>query len=194
MPMAALLRDSCLFLCLVYSTAEQEKPHATDGIATPKTPEASLDHSVYYIPDAKVMLCILPKSGSTSFFQWLYNASTGGQSWTDCPTRRAARNIHPSNVLSTCWKNLVGQRQHTLKIKRFRDLAADQKHEAVSSDDVFRFSLVRDPVSRAISGWKSKLACDCNVHVGILTVFACVWVTLNTCVTAFFFELFLYNI
>eukprot|EP00041_Stephanoeca_diplocostata_P010334 m.164350 g.164350 ORF g.164350 m.164350 type:complete len:104 (+) comp18111_c0_seq74:1110-1421(+) len=33
-------------------------------------------------------------------------------------------------------------------------------NRAVSSDDVFRFSLVRDPVSRAISGWKSKLACD----------------------------------
>eukprot|EP00041_Stephanoeca_diplocostata_P010330 m.164156 g.164156 ORF g.164156 m.164156 type:complete len:182 (+) comp18111_c0_seq54:344-889(+) len=153
-----------------------------------------LRHSVYYIPDAKVMLCVLPKAGSSSFFHWLYNASTEGHNWNDCPNRMDTHNVHPSNVRSKCWESVPGERQHKFKIFRIEDLPMDTQNEVTTSDDVFRFSLVRDPVSRAISGWKSKLACDCNVHVGILTVFACVWVTLNTCVTAFFFELFLYNI
>eukprot|EP00041_Stephanoeca_diplocostata_P013343 m.233757 g.233757 ORF g.233757 m.233757 type:complete len:315 (-) comp19301_c0_seq10:225-1169(-) len=107
----------------------------------------------HYFPEAKVLMCVLPKAGSSSFFDWLYTASTGGTTWNSCPSRNVGGYDHPSSTANSCWE------RSKLNMVTFGSLPREEQIRIATSDEVFRFSLAREPVSRAISGWKSKLAC-----------------------------------
>jgi hypothetical protein len=39
-------------------------------------------------------------------------------------------------------------------------MSREEQEAVVADPDVFWFAIVRDPIERAISAWKSKLACD----------------------------------
>jgi hypothetical protein len=114
------------------------------------------------------VMCVSPKSGSSSFYEWLFTVSTNGYAWSSCTEQKPYFN-YPQAIRS-CWQNGSSDadprpRVHRLNIKSPRTrgpaMMSREEQEAVVADpDVFWFAIVRDPIERAISAWKSKLACD----------------------------------
>lgn len=129
-----------------------------------------LPPSAVYDRTTNTVLCVSPKGGSSTFFQWLFLVSTNGTKYYECKDRTITE--HPQS-LGPCWLPKDASvdltepeppRQHRLNVTSGLVSAGGrmsiEEQETVSSDpDVFWFAITRDPIERAISAWKSKLAC-----------------------------------
>eukprot|EP00037_Helgoeca_nana_P033945 m.420031 g.420031 ORF g.420031 m.420031 type:complete len:430 (+) comp32041_c0_seq1:215-1504(+) len=116
-------------------------------------PEARYDYT------HKVLMCVSPKAGSSSFYRWLYHISTGGKDYDKCSIFTAGRARYHPHHLGPCWNAGTG-RTHRLNITNPNKLPKEEQLAILNDPDVFRFAITRKPVARAISAWKSKLACD----------------------------------
>ena len=108
---------------------------------------------------SKALVCVPAKSGSTSFYFWLYQA-LAGQPWpyTGDPWIQ--------DVSSERWANLTG-----VRVARFAALPFRQRNRALSDTSIRRFALTRDPLERALSAYYSKIACetgDAGDHAGAI--------------------------
>lgn len=95
--------------------------------------------AVRYMPSQNLVTCACPKCGSTSLFDLIYE-QTFSKQW-DMESCKAS----PQNIASKCWHGLI-QDQEQLTYDRFF-------HS-------FAFAVIRDPIERLVSSWKSKYACD----------------------------------
>lgn len=133
-----------------------------------------LPPSAIYETTSKTVMCVSAKGGSTSFYSWLYTVSTNGQVWSSCKDQPHSN--YPQ-ALQSCWQSRTVtpgtngnktsvpgtsiSRVHRLHIKAPRERMSLEEQEAVIADpDVLWVAILRDPVERAISAWKSKLACN----------------------------------
>jgi hypothetical protein len=107
----------------------------------------------------QVLMCVSPKAGSSSFYRWLYHISTGGKDYDKCSIFTAGRARYHPHHLGPCWNAGTG-RTHRLNITNPNKLPKEEQLAILNDPDVFRFAITRKPVARAISAWKSKLACD----------------------------------
>lgn len=97
----------------------------------------------------KALICVPAKSGSTSFFEWLYKL-LANTSWP----HRGAPWIH--DVTSERWKGL---RESPYTVRRLENMAPSVQHGWLTLSDVKRFAMHRSPIERAISGYHSKVSC-----------------------------------
>lgn len=89
-----------------------------------------------------VLLCSCDKCGTTSLYNHVYHAIYGKEwPYTDEPWEQ--------DTYSERWDG------------RFR-MAKEAEFHKIK----YRFALIRDPLSRLLSGWKSKFACDESVGYG----------------------------
>jgi len=94
------------------------------------------------IVSANLSLCLPPKSGDTSLMHWLYELHTGGRQWD---ARKCTHLYDPEYRGGNCW----------LVPGKLRFGTGGRP-----TPDSWRVAVIRDPVARAISAWKSKYACD----------------------------------
>ena len=104
-------------------------------------------------PYKSAILCACAKCGSTSLYSYIYKHIFGVDYLVEYketkPHLQDVRSYRWDGVINTTWmgdKDLVN--------------LFDGNHE--TKKDVFSFALIRDPVDRLISAWKSKVACDSN--------------------------------
>jgi len=90
-----------------------------------------------YLPGSKLLLCSCAKCGSTSLYEWLYEAVIGTP-WVPDP-RIPSSDVQ--NLFSSRWE---GKWSHDAPTTRSSYYAA---------------AFVREPVSRLLSAYKDKLAC-----------------------------------
>ena len=93
------------------------------------------------IVSANLTLCLPPKSGDTSLMHWLYELHTSGRQWDD---DKCTHLYDPEYRGGNCWLE-----PGKLRFGRGRP-----------APNSWRVAVIRDPVARAISAWKSKYACD----------------------------------
>lgn len=105
------------------------------------------DGAYHYMPAEKVLMCACAKCGSTSVYEFLYSQALG-RPWNYSGTP------YIQDVTSPRWEG------------KFKLLDVDQARTAIQAKKVFSFALMRDPKSRIISSWKSKVACDGEVRWG----------------------------
>ena len=104
------------------------------------------------------LVCVPAKSGSTSFYNWLYR-SLADQHW---PYQGSP---WIQNTSSPRWHGLKGW------AVRFKQLPLRQRRVLLRSTAVRRFAFHRHPIERALSGFNSKAACghgDQSDHVGVV--------------------------
>lgn len=95
----------------------------------------------HFMPEEKVIICSCAKCGSTSMYEFVYReAMHRDWNYTGPP--------YVQDVSSERWSG------------KFQSLKLDEAREIMARNDTFSFALVRDPVQRLISSWKSKAACD----------------------------------
>jgi len=100
-----------------------------------------------YIPEHNLVACACAKCGSTAMVTFLYQ-QLFGQPWPH-PMSNMHKDIH--NIYLPEWGKAW---------KVIWDL--DQQKEIMKK--AFSFALVRDPMERLISSWKSKLQCTAGPH------------------------------
>lgn len=93
-------------------------------------------------PFQRAVVCMCGKCGSTSFFNMLY------QQIFDQPFK-GPKNVYVQETDSEPWKGVFQKRLNVSNAK-----------EILSHPKTFSFAIIREPISRLISAWKSKLACD----------------------------------
>lgn len=98
-----------------------------------------------YMPGHELVVCACAKCGSSSMYEFIYEQEFGGH-W---PYHGAP---FAQTTDSSRWEG------------RFQEV--DVQDQAAVFSEAFSFALVRDPVERIISAWKSKVACDEN-HTGV---------------------------
>ena len=101
--------------------------------------------SIAYDKEKKIAICIPPKSGSTSFWNWYYSTKFNKKwKYKDFPWIQ--------DVTSVRWNDTM------------RYLTSKQEwsyfHQEKNNKLVYSIAIIRDPKERLISSWKSKLACD----------------------------------
>mmetsp|Transcript_30772 Transcript_30772/g.92272 ORF Transcript_30772/g.92272 Transcript_30772/m.92272 type:complete len:468 (+) Transcript_30772:769-2172(+) len=120
-----------------------------------------------YDPVHKVLMCVSPKAGSSSFFRWLYHVSTAGGNYDRCAHHEhPGQNVHPHRI-GPCWASGGDgehARAHALNLTNPLKLPEEMQRWIMTDPSVMRFAITRDPLDRAISAWKSKLACDGLYH------------------------------
>ena len=101
-----------------------------------------------------VLVCVPPKSGTTSFLSAMYVAMTGERydPKSSCPNRSQTVWIHQAVRENICGWERVMHSTHRMTIGELTSLL-----HATPPPDVFSFAVTRDPISRAISGYKSKV-------------------------------------
>ena len=101
-----------------------------------------------------VLVCVPPKSGTTSFLSAMYEAMTGElyDPKSSCPNRSQTVWIHQAVRENICGMERVMHSTQRMTIGELTSLL-----HATPPPDVFSFALTRDPISRAISGYKSKV-------------------------------------
>lgn len=104
------------------------------------------------------LVCVPAKSGSTSFYFWLYHALAGtswpykGDPWVQ-------------DVASVRWANV------SARAVRFSEMRHRERARALSDPTIRRFALVRAPLERGVSSFYSKIACgsgDMADHEGAI--------------------------
>ena len=106
----------------------------------------------------RALVCVPAKSGSTSFYFWLYHALTGVH-W---PFRGAP---WVQETSSSRWANVPA------KAVRFAHLPHRARTRVLSDASILRYALVRHPLDRGYSAYYSKIACnsgDRSDHVGAI--------------------------
>lgn len=105
-----------------------------------------------YIREPKILLYFLLKGGSRALLGWLYEAVVGDGPWSDTFCQTYIQDIH-----STCWSGHAFFMSELDPITRLRIL---------TSDDVLRVAIQRDPYQRLVSAFKGKYACGREVFKG----------------------------
>lgn len=104
------------------------------------------------------LVCVPAKSGSTSFYNWLYRQMAGrpwpykGSPWIQ-------------NTTSDRWTSLRGS------AVRIKDVPSRLRRALLSRPNMKRFALHRHPIERAVSAYYSKVACghgDKEDHAGVV--------------------------
>ena len=104
------------------------------------------------------LVCVPAKSGSTSFYNWLYRQMAGrpwphkGSPWIQ-------------NTTSERWTSLRGS------AVRIKDVPSRWRRALLSRADMRRFAMHRHPIERAVSAYYSKVACghgDKEDHAGVV--------------------------
>lgn len=94
-----------------------------------------------YMPHEKVILCGMPKCGTTSLYNFIYQqAFRHPWNYTGAPFIQ--------DVMSERWED------------KFTKLSVEETRKVMLDPATFSFATIRDPVKRVISAWKSKIACD----------------------------------
>ena len=163
--------DTCGEECLLMPT-----PSTSVTAPPPLQPQTSLPPVSVYVRSHKVLLCAPPKSGSTSVYSWLFELSYD-RSFGECVSELCARRVNCSNGRRPlvhdvgngwCWNQpgrlqLVGPGPFGKGIpaKPWRpSLTHNEIAKLLQDRTVLRVMVARDPITRAISMWKSKAACD----------------------------------
>lgn len=116
----------------------------TDQRLNPDTEKiigATSDAFLVYFFEPKMLVSIHLKSGSASFWVWMYKGLTNKA--FDCDT-------YVQNVQSPCWSGRVVQ---------WQKMSNELKAYALTDPLVLRVALYRDPFDRTMSCWKSKFSC-----------------------------------
>ena len=95
-------------------------------------------------PYQRAVICGCAKCGSSSYFKFLYRLIF------DKPFTSPEKGVWVQKTHSKAWKGAFQRRQ----------LSLSKTKEVLSNPKTFSFALIREPISRLISAWKSKLACD----------------------------------
>lgn len=103
-------------------------------------------------------MCVSPKAGSSSFYRWLYHVSTKGKVFDNCTIFKNNAREHPHKI-GPCWRGGT-DREHQLNLINPSKLPVEKQLQLLDDPNIFRFAITRNPIDRAISAWKSKLACD----------------------------------
>ena len=114
-----------------------------------------------------VLVCVPPKTGSTSFLHSMYYAMTGTEydARRSCSKEELESNsynrkavwIHIASLGRKCgWETIMRQVKGNRDVWKLRSLL-NSTRTGDSALDVFSFALTRDPIFRAISGFKSKV-------------------------------------
>ena len=101
--------------------------------------------TIAYDKEKKIIVCVPPKSGSTSFWNWYYSIKFSKKwKYKDFPWIQ--------DVTSIRWNDTM------------RYLTSRQEwsyfHQEKDDKVAYSIAIIRDPKERLISSWKSKLACD----------------------------------
>lgn len=118
-----------------------------DGIVTKQgVPQGDFTKGgfMFYFVNARMLVTIHQKSGTTSFWNWMYKGLTN-KTFT-CDT-------YVQDVESRCW---------TPHVKAWWLMSETERHQILSDTTVLRIAIHRDPFDRVVSCWKSKFACDFN--------------------------------
>ena len=108
----------------------------------------------------KALVCVPAKTGSSSFYKWLFG-SLAGRTWnfTGPPWIQ--------EIKSERWKGL---RESPYTLRSLHQLAPSAQHGWLTDPGVKRFAMHRSPIERAISGYHSKVSCvpcrEAHEHVG----------------------------
>lgn len=103
------------------------------------------EYRMRYMPGHELVVCACAKCGSSSMYEFIYEQEFG-RHWPYHGAPFAQTTDSPR------WEN------------RFEKV--DVQDQPAVFSQAFSFALVRDPVERLISAWKSKVACD-NNHTGV---------------------------
>jgi hypothetical protein len=97
---------------------------------------------VNYFPEHSVLVFACPKCGSSSMYNFLYTELIGPVNYSNL--------TNFLSVPSPDWKGqMIG-------------ISLEEAATRNADPEVFSFALIRDPIERFISSWKSKAACDSN--------------------------------
>ena len=109
----------------------------------------------WWSAEHKTLLCLNPKSGTTSFQMSLYTAMAGGLRWPrwrpDGSPYTELWQMHTRKGRGI-WNNTWTKPSSEVLQRVF----------AAPGNDYFSFALIRDPRQRILSAWGSKIACDGN--------------------------------
>lgn len=118
-----------------------------DGIVTKQAfPQGDFTKGgfIFYFYNARMLVTIHQKTGTTSFWNWIYKGLTN-QTF-NCDT-------YVQDVASPCW------RPH---VRAWWVMPEEERQSVISDPDILRVAIHRDPLDRVISCWKSKYACKRN--------------------------------
>lgn len=96
---------------------------------------------MFYFYNARMLVTIHQKTGTTSFWKWIYKGLTNKT--FNCDT-------FVQDVGSPCWKPHV---------RAWWSIPLHERESILSDPGVLRVAIHRDPLDRVISCWKSKFAC-----------------------------------
>lgn len=103
-----------------------------------------MDNYLYYLPDTNVILCSCEKCGSTSLLAFVYKALFG----------------HRWNYSDAPWVQDVSHRWNLNGKPLLSKIGGKTARKLIKKKGAYGFALVRDPVKRLVSAWKSKLQCE----------------------------------
>lgn len=130
-----------------------------------------LPHQAMLIKPHNIMLCMAPKSGTTAVYEWLYRMNFDGKTFSECVREMEAEGkkgnrrykgkpiVH--HIDEACWQR-DGHKFDIIRNgeKRGRQIRfAEEYKKMLSSGNLHRIVIVRNPISRVVSAWKSKAAC-----------------------------------
>jgi len=98
-----------------------------------------------YMPEQGVVVCGCGKCGSTSMLEYIWDSVFAPKSWTKTWSGKGSPYVQ--EVLSPRWEG------------QFEMVPNHAKQDWIMST-AYSFALIRDPMERLVSAWKSKVACE----------------------------------
>lgn len=142
-----------------------QKKHVTQGLLS----EARVHqityknkNIVYLHPPVDIILVTMPKSGTTTTFNWLYPGVSGKPSWDSAICKAIAQEIR-----SSCWKPYASY-LYDLPIKHQIELLThvsnSQSLNIRKATQTLRVAIQRNPYDRLVSSFKSKFTCGTGIE------------------------------
>eukprot|EP00038_Savillea_parva_P014463 m.215995 g.215995 ORF g.215995 m.215995 type:complete len:296 (-) comp28126_c0_seq1:112-999(-) len=100
-----------------------------------------------YLPSRQAVVCACPKCGSTAFMNWLYEGTHNGTRWP-----------HKGPP----WIQDLGSSRWDGLFTPLSKLPTNDRDAVLKDPNVVKVAIVRDPVERLLSAWRSKVKCEAS--------------------------------